>query len=231
MSLVNVNGMAAEGYYYDEFGNECYSRGRGGPRAVGGFDDGTEGGTVYVPETEEEKYYAEDVYAPEITERVVIDNPFRYAGYEYIEEVKLYDLNARYYNPEIARFLSQDSYYDLGNRVIGLYEINVPTAASIMQANNRYVYCGNNPIKYVDPSGEAVLTLSVGGALLAKAAPYIIAGVAAIGTIMFAEHHKKGTTNPSNLPKHQKGQKRKQTDKYGGEKGDARRTPRKDKKK
>ncbi len=37
-----------------------------------------------------------------------IDNPYRYAGYEYIEEVKLYDLNARYYNPEIARFLSQD---------------------------------------------------------------------------------------------------------------------------
>ena len=117
-------------------GNECYSRGRGGPRAVGGFDDGTEDGTVYVSETEEEKYYAEDVYVVEVVERGLIDNPYRYAGYEYIEEVKLYDLNARYYNPEIARFLSADPYYDLGNRVIGLYEINVPNAWSIIQAKN-----------------------------------------------------------------------------------------------
>ena len=85
-----------------------------------------------------------------------------------IEEVKLYDLNARYYNPEIARFLSVDPYYNLGNRVIGLYEINVPDASSIMQANNLYVYCGNNPIKYVDPSGEAAIAISVGSALLAK---------------------------------------------------------------
>ena len=81
------------------------------------------------------------------------DNPYRYAGYEYIEEVKLYDLNARYYNPEIARFLSQDPYYDLGNRVIGLYEINVPNAWSIIQANALYTYCGNAPILSIDLTG------------------------------------------------------------------------------
>ena len=86
------------------------------------------------------------------------DNPYRYAGYEYLEEVNLYDLNARYYNPEIARFLSADPYYNLGNRVIGLYEINVPNALSIMQANNLYVYCGNAPFVYVDPSGEIAIT-------------------------------------------------------------------------
>lgn len=96
---------------------------------------------------------------------------------------------------------------------------------------NRYVYCRNNPVKYVDPSGEFVATASAGAALLSEAIPYIVAGIAAVGTIMFAEHTKKGTTNPANLPKHQKGQKRKQTDKFGGEKGDSRRTPRKDKKK
>ena len=79
----------------------------------------------------------------------------RYAGYEYLEKVNLYDLNARYYNPEIARFLSPDPYYNLGNRVIGLYEINVPTAASIMQANNLFAYCGNNPIMYNDMNGHS----------------------------------------------------------------------------
>ena len=82
-----------------------------------------------------------------------IDNPYRYAGYEYIEEVKLYDLNARYYNPEIARFLSQDPYYNLGNRVIGLYEINVANIRSIMQATVLYTYCGNCPLLFSDISG------------------------------------------------------------------------------
>ena len=65
----------------------------------------------------------------------------------------MYDLNARYYDAKIARFLSPDPYYDLGNRVIGLYEINVPNAWSIIQANALYVYCGNDPISYHDFSG------------------------------------------------------------------------------
>ena len=81
------------------------------------------------------------------------DNPYRYAGYEYLEQIGIYDLNARYYNPEIARFLSPDPYYNLGNRVIGLYEINVPNAWSIIQANNVYAYCGNNPVLFKDTAG------------------------------------------------------------------------------
>ena len=38
------------------------------------------------------------------------DNPIRYAGYMYDEETGLYYLNARYYDPKIARFLSEDTY-------------------------------------------------------------------------------------------------------------------------
>lgn len=79
--------------------------------------------------------------------------PYCYTGYEYLENADLYDLNARYYDAKIARFLSPDPYYDLGNRVIGLYEINVPTAWSIIQANALYVYCGNSPMLYFDPFG------------------------------------------------------------------------------
>lgn len=83
-------------------------------------------------------------------------NPYRYAGYEYLEQIGIYDLNARYYNPEIARFLSADPYYNLGNRVIGLYEINVPNAWSIIQASNIYVYCGNSPLCFIDVLGLGV---------------------------------------------------------------------------
>ena len=44
------------------------------------------------------------------------------------------------------------------------------------------------------------------------------------GLLAAAEHHKKGTTNPSNQSKREKGQSRKQRD-QGGEKGDVRRRP------
>ena len=100
-------------YDYDEFGNVIDNIASNNARAPG---------LVETPD------YADESYP--------VDNPYRYAGYEYIEEVKLYDLNARYNNPEIARFVSADPYYNLGNRVIGLYEINVPNAWSIIQAKN-----------------------------------------------------------------------------------------------
>ena len=49
------------------------------------------------------------------------------------------------------------------------------------------------------------------------------------GTVVFFKEHTKGA-RPSTKTKHQEGQARRQKD-AGGEKGDARRTPRKDKKK
>lgn len=51
----------------------------------------------------------------------------------------LYYLRARYYDPTIGRFISQDSYR--GNLFDPL-------------SLNRYIYCKNNPLKYVDPSGH-----------------------------------------------------------------------------
>ena len=97
--------------------------------------------------------YAYDEFGNVLAQNGELDNPYRYAGYEYLDSVDLYDLNARYYNPKTARFLSEDPYYNLGNRVIGLYEINVPSVLSVMQANALYVYCGNRPNCYYDHSG------------------------------------------------------------------------------
>ena len=47
--------------------------------------------------------------------------------------------NGRLYDPAIARFLSPDNYVQLPDNA---------------QNFNRYSYCLNNPLKYVDPSGE-----------------------------------------------------------------------------
>ena len=100
--------------------------------------------------------YAYDEFGNVLAQNGELDNPYRYAGYEYLDSVDLYDLNARYYNPKTARFLSEDPYYNLGNRVIGLYEINVPSVLSIMQANALYAYALGSPIMLFDPSGFAV---------------------------------------------------------------------------
>ena len=67
-------------------------------------------------------------------------NPFRYAGYQYDEESELYYLNARYYDPKTARFLSEDD-PSYGN-------LNDPLSL------NLYTYCANNPLMYIDPSGH-----------------------------------------------------------------------------
>ena len=48
-------------------------------------------------------------------------------------------MNARYYNPSTARFLSQDSYTG---------------SASVPWTQHLYAYCNNNPVNMVDPTGH-----------------------------------------------------------------------------
>ena len=70
------------------------------------------------------------------------DNQICYTGGIYDESTALYYLNARYYDPEIGRFISQDSYR-------GSMDFLIPW--------HLYIYCSNNPVNYVDPSGHAEL--------------------------------------------------------------------------
>ena len=99
-------------------------------------------------------------------------NPFRYRGYYLDDETGLYYLNARYYDPEIGRFISLDSIDYLDPESInGL---------------NIYAYCGNNPVMNVDPSGHIVLSLII--------AAVIGAAVAAL-TSVISQWLTKGTIN------------------------------------
>ena len=61
-----------------------------------------------------------------------------FTGHEMLPGVDLIHMNGRVYDPTIGRFLSPDNY--------------VPTGDT--QGFNRYSYCLNNPLKYVDPDGE-----------------------------------------------------------------------------
>ena len=72
-------------------------------------------------------------------ENETVDNPIKYAGEYYDDELDMIYLRARYYNPKISRFTSLD--------------IEEGEIASPLDMN-RYVYCRNNPIKYIDPTGK-----------------------------------------------------------------------------
>jgi RHS repeat-associated protein len=61
--------------------------------------------------------------------------PYTYTSREYDEEIGLYYYRARYYNAKIGRFMSEDP--------IGF-------AGGI----NKYIYVGNNPLRYKDPKGK-----------------------------------------------------------------------------
>jgi RHS repeat-associated protein len=76
------------------------------------------------------------VFASNSTEAIsTCDNPFLFTGREYDYETGLYYYRARYYNPEIGRFLQTDPIgYDAGM--------------------NWYNYCGGNPLNYTDPTGN-----------------------------------------------------------------------------
>jgi RHS repeat-associated protein len=66
-------------------------------------------------------------------------NPIRYRGYYFDVETGLYYCQQRYYNPMWGRWVSADSLFD-GRHILG---------------NNLYAYCGNDPVNYVDFTGNA----------------------------------------------------------------------------
>jgi len=65
---------------------------------------------------------------------------FLYAGKIYDGSTGLYYFGARYYDPTIGRFVTQDSY---------------PGSRADPQSLNRYIYARDNPMKFIDPTGHA----------------------------------------------------------------------------
>ena len=75
-------------------------------------------------------------------------NPLRYRGYVYDRETGLYYLQSRYYNPTWGRFINADDIEYLG-------------ADGTLQSYNLFVYCSNNPVNFIDPSGHSILAIAL----------------------------------------------------------------------
>ena len=76
---------------------------------------------------------------PSLSATILYLNPFMYRGYVFDLETKLYYLQSRYYDPEMGRFINADSFASTGQGILGF---------------NMFAYCRNNPIIYIDFSGN-----------------------------------------------------------------------------
>ena len=85
------------------------------------------------------KTYEYDSFGNEVKPDGKDENPFRYCGEDYDKETGEVYLRARYYQPGLGRFLTRDTYTGEEDEPLTLH---------------LYTYCGNDGVKYIDPSGH-----------------------------------------------------------------------------
>jgi len=88
--------------------------------------------------------YQYDAFGNEVNPDANDTNPFRYCGECYDKETGLYYLRARYYDPQLGRFINEDS-----------FEGQVDDPLSL----NLYTYCENEPLMHSDPTGHFVFAI------------------------------------------------------------------------
>ena len=104
------------------------------------------------------KSYDYDAFGVELNKDANDTNLFRYCGEQYDNETDSIYLRARYYNPSLGRFTTEDTYWNSSNRIYGDKEykegeIKYPDYKAIIQSENLYIYCINNPTCYLDITG------------------------------------------------------------------------------
>ncbi len=102
-------------------------------------------------------------------------NPFRYRGYYYDQDLEMYYLQTRYYDPYTFRFINADKFVSTGSGI---------------NSCNMYAYCNNNPVMNVDYAGEDWWHWALGAAVVVACAVAVIAtaggvaaGIAAVASV------------------------------------------------
>jgi len=76
-------------------------------------------------------------FGKQVGQTGVLKRAAKFTGKDLDEDIGLYYFNARWYDQEIGRFISEDPIYDPNNP-------------------NLYAYCANNPLKFTDLSGKNI---------------------------------------------------------------------------
>ena len=105
-----------------------------------------------------------------------------FTGHEHYPYFKIINMNGRLYDPVISRFFSPDKYV---------------ANSSFTQDFNRYTYCRNNPLSYVDPSGENFF--EVLGNILFAPVRFLTEGFTWINDKINGYTRPNGYCNPSYL--------------------------------
>ena len=154
INLTAADGAVAEGYLYDAWGNY---------RELDVADPANPGNPLFdaTPDLDSAGLYAWESYLANIQSAFdpSLDPPasspaswnrFTYTGHEFDPATGLYYFKARFYDPELGRFASEDPY--LGD----------PTTPPSL---GRYLYAYANPLLFVDLSGYSAYRVREGDSL------------------------------------------------------------------
>ncbi len=110
----------------------------------------------------------QDAAANDVAASPPLRTAYSFAGREFDAETGLFYNRARYYDPGVGRFLQKDP--------------NPGELDDSRTVVNSYVYCANNPLNYVDPSGELFFLIPIFAAFLGSVIGTAVAG-AVVGAI------------------------------------------------
>lgn len=145
--------------------------------------------------------YDYDAFGNFLEREEAVESPYGFTGREYDEESGLYFYRARYYSPELGRFVSEDPVGFAGRDV------------------NLYRYVGNDPLNHTDPSGlipldtlwdlaNVIYDIATGDCealaldLAAMAIPYLPAGITKIDdAVRLGDKALDATRRPRNFRK------------------------------
>ena len=135
---ITENGITREFYYLD--GNTIAIRENGTVKIYLAFTDNL-GSILCVMDENGTKVFdaSYDAWGRQTVTLNTIGLHRGYTGHEMLSEFDIINMNGRLYDPVLGRFFSPDNY------------VQAPKSS---QSFNRYSYCMNNPLKYVDPSGN-----------------------------------------------------------------------------
>ena len=136
VALTDANGAITSSTTYDSFGNAIPKQAAGS--AASGTGSAASGAGSAASSTGKAASGAGSAASSQATANAApnIATSYRYTGREYDADIGLYYYRNRWYDPEIGKFISEDPVGFAGGDI------------------NLYGYVGNNPLSFVDPSGN-----------------------------------------------------------------------------
>jgi RHS repeat-associated protein len=106
--------------------------------------------------------YEYDAFGNKVNSTGTAPNNYLYRGEQYDQDLGLYYLRARYYNPNTGRFMSRDPQEYTPLKRTGTLDLTGPfemTGNPPLDSKklHKYLYAGGDPVNFIDPLGKSDL--------------------------------------------------------------------------